>query len=412
MLTYALVGLGGAVGSILRAWLGTAMIVLTGPTFPWGTILINIVGSFVIGFFGMLTATDGRFAATADLRAFVMVGVCGGFTTFSSFSLQTLDLIRDGRPLQALANVAVSVLLCLASVTAGYSSAWLVRTSGPITLSAAGPSSLGNRTLVAIHRPEAVRPMLDMAARLMEREDVRTTALAIDGPALAGIQPTEEILTQERKRELSEARNNWVQSVRPVLDEWVEHERADGHRARWVEIKGDGARAIVEHGRGAHLLLLEHQPDDPGNLERIRSALVHASRPLLLVPSTTTHGEVGRIVAIAWRDDAQARHAVQCAMPILKRAEQIVVLHVGSADHADDKPVDVLDSLPVKMRMIPDSGEGVGEQLLKMAGEARADLLVMGSYDRGETYEALFDGVTESILRAAELPVLMQPKAA
>ena len=99
-------------------------------------------------------------------------------------------------------------------------------------------------------------------------------------------------------------------------------------------------------------------------------------------------------------------------MPILKRAEQIVVLHVGSADHADDKPADVFDSLPVKIRMIPDSGEDVGEQLLKMAREAQADLLVMGSYDRGETYEALFDGVTESILRAAELPVFMQPKAA
>ncbi len=119
---YLAVGLGGALGSVGRAWLGVAVARLTGPEFPWGTILINIIGSFVIGFFGAATTGGGRFAVPAELRAFVMLGLCGGFTTFSSFSLQTLDLVRSGRPAQAAANVALSVVLCLLAVSAGFAS--------------------------------------------------------------------------------------------------------------------------------------------------------------------------------------------------------------------------------------------------------------------------------------------------
>jgi CrcB protein len=118
--TYAWIAVGGALGSMARAWMAIAVARVTGPAFPWGTILINIVGSFVIGFFGTLTAYDSRLSVPADARAFVMVGICGGFTTFSSFSLQTLELARDGRFGQALGNVALSVVLCLAAVTAGH----------------------------------------------------------------------------------------------------------------------------------------------------------------------------------------------------------------------------------------------------------------------------------------------------
>jgi len=109
-----------------RAWLSLAVTRIAGPQFPWGTILINVVGSFIIGAFGTLTAHDGRFSAPVDVRAFVMVGICGGFTTFSSFSLQTLELARDGRVDQALGNIALSVVLCLLGVAAGHygAAAW------------------------------------------------------------------------------------------------------------------------------------------------------------------------------------------------------------------------------------------------------------------------------------------------
>jgi len=90
-----------------------------GETFPWGTLIINVTGSFVIGFFGTLTGPDGRVMVSGTIRQLVMVGICGGYTTFSSFSLQTLNLVEDGEWLYASGNVIGSVVLCLAFVWLG-----------------------------------------------------------------------------------------------------------------------------------------------------------------------------------------------------------------------------------------------------------------------------------------------------
>ena len=119
-MTYVYVALGGGLGSMARFWMASAMTRLTGQLFPWGTVLINVLGSFAIGAFASAVVVHQRVAVPADARLFVMVGLCGGFTTFSSFSLQTLDLARGGRPDLALANVALSVAACLAAVAAGH----------------------------------------------------------------------------------------------------------------------------------------------------------------------------------------------------------------------------------------------------------------------------------------------------
>ena len=119
-LTYVWIAGGGALGSLARGYLTVAALRLTGPGFPYGTVAINVAGSFVIGLFAALTAADARFGQPLDIRSFVMTGICGGFTTFSSFSLQTLDLLRDGRVAAACANMAGSVALCLAAVAAGH----------------------------------------------------------------------------------------------------------------------------------------------------------------------------------------------------------------------------------------------------------------------------------------------------
>jgi CrcB protein len=117
--TYAWVALGGAIGSMARFWMGMAVAELVGARFPWGTLLINVLGSFVIGWFDVLTGEFGRWAVPADARVFVLVGICGGFTTFSSFSLQTMQLMQGGEALRAGAYVVGSVVLCLVSVWAG-----------------------------------------------------------------------------------------------------------------------------------------------------------------------------------------------------------------------------------------------------------------------------------------------------
>lgn len=114
-----IVMLGGAFGTLARYLLALlAQPISRG--LPWGTILINIAGSFVIGFFGTLTLVQGRYPMPEGMRLFVMIGLCGGFTTFSSFSLQTLELLRAGALLKAGLNIALSVLLCLAAVAIGH----------------------------------------------------------------------------------------------------------------------------------------------------------------------------------------------------------------------------------------------------------------------------------------------------
>jgi fluoride exporter len=110
---YLWVAVGGALGSVARYWLSNAMAAAIGFGFPWGTLLINVLGSFVIGFFGTLTVEVPRFNVPPEIRVFVMVGICGGFTTFSAFSLQTVELARVGEWQRASWYVAASVALCL-----------------------------------------------------------------------------------------------------------------------------------------------------------------------------------------------------------------------------------------------------------------------------------------------------------
>jgi len=117
--TCLLVTIGGAIGTLAR-YLISVLTLPINSELPWGTIGVNVTGSFVIGFFGTLTLAHGRYAASENIRLFVMVGLCGGYTTFSSFSLQTLDLIRSGAIVRASINIVASVALCVCATTVGH----------------------------------------------------------------------------------------------------------------------------------------------------------------------------------------------------------------------------------------------------------------------------------------------------
>ncbi len=117
---YFWIMLGGALGTGARFWCSGVVARAFGETFPWGTLIINVVGSFIIGLFATMTGPDGRMFVGATARQFVMIGICGGYTTFSSFSLQTLNLMNDGEWLGAGGNILFSVALCLLAVWAGH----------------------------------------------------------------------------------------------------------------------------------------------------------------------------------------------------------------------------------------------------------------------------------------------------
>jgi fluoride exporter len=122
MIAYFWVAIGGALGSVGRFWLNGLISSRFGETFPWGTMLINITGSFLIGVIGALANPEGRMDSSSRAFAtqFVMIGICGGYTTFSSFSFQTLNLLRDREWLYAGGNVVLSVLLCMIAVWLGW----------------------------------------------------------------------------------------------------------------------------------------------------------------------------------------------------------------------------------------------------------------------------------------------------
>ena len=111
---------GGALGSALRYWCSFLIARTLGETFPLGTLFVNVVGSFLIVLFAEVTGPDGRLLVSSVTRQFVMVGIFGGYTTFSSFSLQTLNLALDNEWLPALVNIALSLLLCLVGAWLGH----------------------------------------------------------------------------------------------------------------------------------------------------------------------------------------------------------------------------------------------------------------------------------------------------
>lgn len=410
--TYLWIALGGALGSVGRAWLGFALARVTGPEFPWGTILINMVGSFVIGIFGMLTATSGgRFALPADIRAFVMVGVCGGFTTFSSFSLQTLELARDGRPGQALANIGFSLALCLAAVAAGHYAAASLN-QGHVVEEAmlARPSTAGGVALAVLDRPEAAPRVLSAAADFLRLGGGgRVNALALTPEPGADLLPTEEVMTEEQRVAAPVQVRGRARALRAAFDRWAG--LSQGLGAEWTEVEGDPAAAVAEHGSHADVAVLRRPSDrsDAAARDALHAALFKAGCPVLVLPPEGSRKVAAEpVVAIAWRDDAHDRKALQSALPLLRRASRVVALCGGDSKAPLPPPPALLSTHGIRAEMarVAPGGDLMGAALLVEARRIGADLLVMGAFAHSQFQERLLGGVTAQVLATADLPVL------
>jgi CrcB protein len=118
--SYISVALGSIVGGVARYLVSVVFLSQLGNGFPWGTLFVNVTGSFIIGFYAALTGPDGRLFVSPRQRQFVMVGICGGYTTFSAFSLETLQLVQSGNIQAASFNLFVSVVGWLTAVWLGH----------------------------------------------------------------------------------------------------------------------------------------------------------------------------------------------------------------------------------------------------------------------------------------------------
>ncbi len=407
MLTYLYIAIGGAIGSVARAWTANAMVQVAGAHFPWGTILINILGSFIIGFFGALTTSDGRFAAHPDARAFVMVGICGGFTTFSSFSLQTLDLARDGKLGAAFANIAISVILCLCAVTAGFASAQAINEAGA-TQKAAIRGVRGGSVLAVLDQPDSAAGTLSYAARLLSfGEGGNIQALAVKTPPIAELMLADQALSPAEEARRRAAEQAWARELRAVTERWALQPRSKPVMVRFVEAEGDIGHIVGEEGRRSDLTVVANSAPHPGkSREALHAALFNTSRAVLIAPPE--NGDTfGRVVAVAWKDDVRAPKAVLAAMPILAKAEAV---HVLRARTAAPKVPAIFEEhgIPARVHAVPEDGRPVGAQILQLAHELGADLIVMGAYAHSEWREALLGGVTRYMLDHADLPLLMR----
>jgi len=122
-MAYLWVAIGGALGSMARYGISGMIAAMTNGAFPYGTLVVNVTGAILIGFFATLSGPDSRFFIPASGRLFLMTGICVGYTTFSTFSLETYNLLRDGDWNAALANIGCSVILCLVAVWIGHAGA-------------------------------------------------------------------------------------------------------------------------------------------------------------------------------------------------------------------------------------------------------------------------------------------------
>ncbi|MEO9227683.1 MAG: fluoride efflux transporter CrcB [Devosia sp.] len=408
MLMYLYIAIGGAIGSVARGWMSLTVAEATGPEFPWGTILINILGSFLIGALTTGTAADGRFPLSGDLRSLLMVGICGGFTTFSSFSLQSLELLRQGRVGWALLNIGASIVLCLGSVAAGYYSVGALRPSTVQVVGASG-QEMGERVVAVLDEPETAHIVLAASARLAELAGGgQIQALAIQSRPVT-IMPTEEVETREDEARSKQDATARSAEIKFELDRWMPKAVEQGLGVEWLDVAGNASEAIKQYGRRSDVVVVAAR--DGSSQQDLHSALYRSGTSVLVMPPGYS-GSFGINIAIAWRDDDLARAAVLASLPLLRKARNVYLLSATPDERPEALPA-VLIHNDIAATIIPveDHDGETGKNLLAAAHDAGADMIVMGAFAHGEWREALLGGVTRFMLSNADMPLLMRHTA-
>lgn len=421
MLTTLWVAVGGVIGTLARYWIALWMVPAS-RNLPWGTLLINVVGSFLISFVGTLTAEHGRYPTPEMWRVAFAVGICGGFTTFSSFSLQTLDLVRAGALGRALLYIGLSVVLCLTAVTLGFLGATAINGGVFPAPTAArneearplpGDIALADPTVLAVlaerDGADACLNAAASAARGLAHPTV--TGLHVRVDPMRDMLPTEEMLLPAQERAMAleaqqegEFLHDAFARFSAALDPPV--------ATTWLDV-ADGADATVTAlgSQAAVTVMANLTPHSRGHARTaFRACLFNTHRPFLIVP----HGQAAPAparVLVGWKDTPPARRAVAAAVPWLQQAEAVRVVRVGGPDpHQLAWVREYLDGAGIAAdigTLARRDGVAVAAQLLHEARRFRADWLVTGAYWHSEYAEWVLGGVTTALLKDAELPLFM-----
>jgi nucleotide-binding universal stress UspA family protein len=268
------------------------------------------------------------------------------------------------------------------------------------------------RTALAIARPSAAH-----LAFLHVRQDMQHTAFAIAGGDLSGARYDGVIDSvqgevEQRQRAAHDAVAAFCAREHVMLDG---ASVAGAPSAEWLVEAGDAQQCLATHGRTADLTVLGRaRIGEKVALHLLETVLLESGRPLLIVPETV-RATIGQRIAIAWKDSAEAAHAVAAVLPLLASAESVTVFAVqesGDTHNESDSGKRLRRALrwhnrSTTLRVVPRTSHDPAETLLSVIEADGSDLLVMGGYSHSRMREAMFGGFTRSVLLAAGLPVLM-----
>ena len=226
--------------------------------------------------------------------------------------------------------------------------------------------------------------------------------------ALEGFMPTEEVMTPTHRQELDLEAAQLSTDLHDIFDSW----RRTRTGGLWREVVGQTAPLIADQAEKIDLIVIGHAHHQlpPDAHQALHVALFTARLATLLVPPAEP-ATLGACVAVAWKRSDASLRAVEAALPLLLRAEQVFVLM--ETDHASDTaPLELIDRLaqagiPVHVHRFEAGERATGDALIAEAHEAGADLLVMGAYSHNRLTEFILGGATREVIAAADLPVLL-----
>ena len=267
---------------------------------------------------------------------------------------------------------------------------------------------MGEVVVAVLNRPDDADALLDAGAFLLDiGGGGRLKALAVRMPPVATIVASEQVLTASREAEIRAEQEAWAGQLRKVVDGWTARAPHPGIRTDWLDVEGDAAAMIDDHGRRADAIVIARPTGQDSQHMRacMHAALFGSDRPVLVIPPGF-QGTLGQVVAIAWKNDEHAVKAVRSCIPILRKARGV---HVLCADGSAELPsvVEEHDILS-ELHAVPDGEGTAAERILLAAHRIGADLLVMGAFAHGEWREMMFGGVTRTMLAEADLPLFMR----